>query len=321
MPFLRRALRSRAFTLIELLVVIAIIAILIGLLLPAVQKVREAAARMQCSNNLKQLSLACHDYASANQDAFPSAFDATEAGGSFNDGHPCVGQIFVSLMPYLEQNNLYISFYDPGTTRIDLQNPDNGSGPAHRAVVKAVACPSDPTYGNGLGEGDWASGCYVANYQVFGLPSGGNNYGSNMNGHPNLKSSFSDGTSQTIIFAEQYAQRPSGHWTLWAHGGWNPSWMPIFAYGSSDPNNPVAYNAGMDAGSGVVGQASKFVNLSPNAYQASISNILLPVALHTSGMNVGLADGSVRNLNNGISPATWWAACTPAGGDLLGSDW
>jgi prepilin-type N-terminal cleavage/methylation domain-containing protein/prepilin-type processing-associated H-X9-DG protein len=321
MPSLRRALRSRGFTLIELLVVIAIIAILIGLLLPAVQKVREAAARMQCSNNLKQLSLACHDYASANQDAFPSAFDATEAGGSFNDGHPCVGQIFVSLMPYLEQNNLYISFYDPGTTRIDLQNPDNGSGPAHRAVVKAVAWPSDPTYGNGLGEGDWASGCYVANYQVFGLPSGGNNYGSNMNGHPNLKSSFSDGTSQTIIFAEQYAQRPDGRWTLWAHGGWNPAWMPIFAYGSSDPNNPQAYNTGMDEGSGTVGQASKFVQVSPSVYQSTIADMLIPVALHTSGMNVGLADGSVRNLNTGISGTTWWAACTPAGGDLLGSDW
>jgi prepilin-type N-terminal cleavage/methylation domain-containing protein/prepilin-type processing-associated H-X9-DG protein len=314
-------LRSRGFTLIELLVVIAIIAILIGLLLPAVQKVREAAARMQCSNNLKQLSLACHNYASGNQDAFPSAFDASEPGGSFGDGHPCVGQIFVSLLPYLEQNGLYTSFYDPGTTNIDLQNPDNGSGPAHRAIAKAVACPSDPTYGNGLGEGDWASGCYVANYQVFGVPGAGNNYGSNMNGHPNLKSTFQDGTSNTILFAEQYAQRPGGHWTLWAHGGWNPSWMPIFAYGSSDPNNPQAYNAGMDAGSGTVGPASKFVQINPSVYQSSNANILIPVALHTSGMNVGLADGSVRNLNSGISGTTWWAACTPAGGDLLGSDW
>jgi len=142
-----------------------------------------------------------------------------------------------------------------------------------------------------------------------------------MDGHPNLKASFSDGTSNTILFAEQYAKRPSGHWTLWAHGGWNPSWMPIFAYGSSDPLNPVAYNAGMDTGSGAVGQGSKFVTLSPSVYQASNANILLPVALHTSGMNVGLADGSVRNLNNGVSGVTWWAACTPAGGETLGSDW
>jgi prepilin-type N-terminal cleavage/methylation domain-containing protein/prepilin-type processing-associated H-X9-DG protein len=315
MPFLRRALRSRGFTLIELLVVIAIIAILIGLLLPAVQKVREAAARMQCSNNIKQLSLACHDYASANQDAFPSAFDASQAGDNFGGGNPCVGQIFVTLMPYFEQSNGLATFGNP----INLQNANTNVG--HRIVLKNVACPSDPTYGNGLQQGDWASGCYVANYQVFGLPSGGNNYGSNMNGHPNLKSSFSDGTSQTIIFAEQYAQRPDGRWTLWAHGGWNPAWMPIFAYGSSDPNNPQAYNTGMDEGSGTVGQASKFVQVSPSVYQSTIADMLIPVALHTSGMNVGLADGSVRNLNTGISGTTWWAACTPAGGDLLGSDW
>src|SRR5665213_1458769 len=185
---------------------------------------------MQCANNLKQIALACHNYASANNDAFPSAFDATEAGGNPSGGAPCAGQIFVSLLPFLEQTNAFNTFGNP----INLQTAGTNIG--HRTVLKNVACPSDPTYNGGLLQGDWAQGCYVANYQVFGNPSqGDNNSGGtqslNMAGHPNLKSSFMDGTSDTIHFAEQYSARPGGHYTLWAHGGWNPSWMPIFGYG------------------------------------------------------------------------------------------
>ncbi len=312
---IRRALRSRGFTLIELLVVIAIIAILIGLLLPAVQKVREAAARMSCSNNLKQISLACHSYASANNDAFPAAFDATEPGGQFGGGAPCRGQIFVSLLPYIEQGNIFTSFGNP----INLQTA--GANIGHRAIPKTYACPSDPTYGNGLLQTDWASGCYLANFQVFGIPTVGDNGSADMNGSPNLKSSFSDGTSQTVLFAEQYTVRPGGHYLLWAHGGWNPSWMPIFAYGPSSAAGG-SYSSGMDgnASPGYSGPASKFIQVSPSVFAGTASNTLLPVALHTSGMNVGMADGSVRNLNSGMLPATWWAICTPSLGDIPGSD-
>src|SRR5262245_41672492 len=94
--------RRRHLTLTELLVVIAIIAILIGLLLPAVQKVREAAARMSCSNNLKQISLACHSYASANNDAFPPFYNSLAGSGEI--------QVFVALLPYIEQNAVYATF-------------------------------------------------------------------------------------------------------------------------------------------------------------------------------------------------------------------
>src|SRR3954462_4453376 len=98
----RQPLR-RGFTLIELLVVIAIIAILIGLLLPAVQKVREAAARMTCSNNLKQMGTAVHNYASANQDRLiPGMTDGT----SGNPAYACAPFHF-SMLPYIEQDNMF----------------------------------------------------------------------------------------------------------------------------------------------------------------------------------------------------------------------
>jgi prepilin-type N-terminal cleavage/methylation domain-containing protein len=300
---LRRALRSRGFTLIELLVVIAIIAILIGLLLPAVQKVREAAARMQCSNNLKQLSLACHNYASSNQDSFPPAYDGV--------GH----QLFVELLPFIERNNEYKEFWPQGATGIQYTNQSVGQ------TIKNFSCPSDPTYGNGLGEGQWASGSYTSNFQVFGNPTAG---AGNTAGFPNLKSSFSDGTSNTILFAEQYAQRPQGYWKLWSHGSWNPSWETIFAYGKDNGDGTYTnYNTNMSYGSGSVGPTSKFLTISPTQFVADTDPLAIqaPTALHTGGMVVGLADGSVRLLNNGISPTTWWAACTPAQGDLLGSEW
>src|SRR5947209_3856335 len=134
--------RRQGFTLIELLVVIAIIAVLIGLLLPAVQKVREAANRMSCSNNLKQLGLAAHNYASSTGYLPPGAGDriydtATGAAPS------SPASIFAILLPYLEQDNKYALFGD-------LSHDVNGWGPYEAARiqdVKTYLCPSDPATG------------------------------------------------------------------------------------------------------------------------------------------------------------------------------
>jgi prepilin-type N-terminal cleavage/methylation domain-containing protein len=115
--------RSRpGFTLIELLVVIAIIAILIGLLLPAVQKVREAASRMSCTNQVKQLGLACHNFASANGTLPPSI-------GTVGPAH---GTAHFFLLPYLEENNLFAQ-------------ANNDSWNVKATPVKGFTCPSDPT--------------------------------------------------------------------------------------------------------------------------------------------------------------------------------
>ena len=154
---------NKGFTLIELLVVIAIIAILIGLLLPAVQKVREAAARMTCGNNMKQIGLAAHNY-QGTYNYMPPFY----AGSPVGSQTPPETQILVALLPGLEQQALQLTFGTP----LNLQA--SGTNIGHRATVKTYACPSDSTYGNGLGQGDWASGCYGANFQVFGNPGAGN---------------------------------------------------------------------------------------------------------------------------------------------------
>ncbi len=313
--------QRRAFTLIELLVVIAIIAILIGLLLPAVQKVREAAAKMSCSNNMKQIALACANYETANSKLPPLAsnFDPS------NMGARGTGSLFYFVLPYIEQDNLF----NISNGSAYFQIPTTGSLTRMAATypIKTYLCPSDVTWStagiwtpgwvpNEDSAGLWMVGNYGANFQVFGKPSAGDNGQANMSTF--LTSvTIKDGTSNTIYFAEKFRTCGTSWATLWGHANWNVSYMPTFGYGSADGTVGYGSNSSIV---GVVGANSKFQTVPQDEF-GSLCNPSLTQQIHISNMLVAMGDGSVRSVTQSISGATWWAAITPNRRETLGSDW
>jgi prepilin-type N-terminal cleavage/methylation domain-containing protein len=302
---MRRPLSSRhGFTLIELLVVIAIIAILIGLLLPAVQKVREAAARMQSANNLKQMSLGLHNAASTYNDQEPPAV-GYYPGTAGTSSMPYPSTLHYHLLPYIEQEALY-KLYLAGSNTTQTAALQN-------IPVKTYNAPADPS-----NDGTIGLTSYATNYNVFKTTGA------------NLKSTYVDGTSNTWVFAERYAKAyDSGTQRLhfWA-GAWG-----ALASGGPPPTNPGVgatingYGNNNTATTGYSGPT--FIQpLLAGASPPFQTKPALTLAIETQaqGMNsggtqIGLGDGSVRNLTNTVSPQTWYYASTPDGGEVLGNDW
>jgi prepilin-type processing-associated H-X9-DG protein len=278
-----------------LLVVIAIIAILIGLLLPAVQKVREAAARMSCTNNLKQQSLATIDCADTNGGKLPPSIGLYPSNGTPapNNGD---GGLYLHILPFMEQQNLYNSTLGSNDSRnssggvfYPTYSQWNGAG---NYIVKPLVCPSDHTQSPAL----TGHASYGVNGQVFR-----HNYNWGGVGLLRFPASLQDGTSNTIFFMDKLAQCNSGNYP---NNYW-PDWGPVLS--SSDEGDPT-------------GPGAPTFQQSPRGIPANCNGGIGSTD-HSAGINVALADGSVRGVNTAISSATWWYALTPAGGETLGSDW
>jgi prepilin-type N-terminal cleavage/methylation domain-containing protein/prepilin-type processing-associated H-X9-DG protein len=325
----------RGFTLIELLVVVAIVAVLIGLLLPAVQKVREAAMRAKCQNNLKQIALAAHNYHDA-YDHFPPG--ATP--------FPSEASVQVMILPFLEQGSLYQQF---DFSKSVFTHPVNA--PARAQTIPVYLCPSDPSEGS-----------YLDTRQLPGVPpapSGMSNYFGNMGAHgwwrddsgagtsgkaPGLMGIFSldsktrltdilDGSSNTALFAEvKRGARPADDpldVTVLPPAAWGgPAATP-----ATNPNNLVPPPAcdspvktlnytGLQYYRGFLITAMYTHTALPNSTSRDCildltfdQGHLAARSYHPGGVNVALADGSIHFVSDRISLAVWKALGTRSGGE------
>jgi prepilin-type N-terminal cleavage/methylation domain-containing protein/prepilin-type processing-associated H-X9-DG protein len=330
--------KRRGFTLIELLVVIAIIAILIGLLLPAVQKVREAANRVKCTNNLKQIGLGLHNYHDTNGEFPPAYVDANTDPNSTPDNDIGPGWGWGAyLLPYLEQDNLY--------RQINLnQNVGMGvNAQVSQTPLNMFKCPSDPyqqlvqvydsnfnkpiavvAHGNYVGCNGWEE-CFSGaggNPQ----PGGGDDglsgiYGSGgrglfyRNSHTRM-ADVTDGLTNTIFVGERSGDHAPATWAGAIPGGRCPAWT-AGQPPNSPPPGPAYDNADW-------GEAFVLAHTNSTHLPSADFPIFDPdtfYSLHSGrGANFLFGDGSVHFLTSSINPNVYQALGTIAGGEIV-SGW
>jgi prepilin-type N-terminal cleavage/methylation domain-containing protein/prepilin-type processing-associated H-X9-DG protein len=343
-----------AFTLIELLVVVAIIGILIALLLPAVQKVREAANRTKCSNNLRQIGLALHNYHDPNGQ-FPTAFKilpASDPTVPFPEAAAYGPSVFVLILPYLEQDNVYRQI-DTSKGALSTANMPPAN-PAYSTALPVFLCPSSP-FGSRTAEYSLEIARSFGNFDVHiryppGLPFGRTDYAPDAGLSVDvvgidIKAAASiiaqppacvritdiiDGSSNTLMIVED-AGRPAWY----SSKGLVTSGPDIGTYQANangpapqgggawaDPLNYIATNGSDPNGTGIAAGGG-FLGIPEAPYSCALqcSNDSEIFAFHPGGTNVAMGDGSVRFLKAGLSLTQIGALLSRAGGEVLDFDY
>jgi len=272
-----------ALTLVELLVVIGIVAVLLGIILPAVQQAREAAVRAESINKLKQIGIAVQNFAETYSGQLPT----------IDRRGPTRKPIFFAILPYLDHGNYYAEVMS------------GARSPGNDYTMKQYINVADPTIADINNSNGVAS--FAANARVF-------------SNNPQLPNTYADGTSNTIAFAEHYAFKRNAFQFDWYfdmdptpfddglvlhRASFAEDW-DVHPITKGDPPTTVGSIRGLT------------FQVHPSVAEC---NPMIPQTPHRGGMLVALGDASVRILRGSMSATTFWAAVTPAGGEMLGADW